>query len=66
MHLPNSEDFVGVNETSLNVALGFTAHLVQMLSSIIDIPLRYPVIHHGSRSKIVDHIADKIPDKDRE
>ncbi|KAK7575835.1 hypothetical protein V9T40_012121 [Parthenolecanium corni] len=66
VHLPNSEDFVGVNETSLNVALGFTAHLVEMLSLIIDIPLRYPVIHLGSRSKIVDHIADKIPDKDRE
>lgn len=64
--LPNSENFDGVDETSLSIALGFTAHLVQMISFIINIPLRYPIIHCGSRSKIVDHITDQIPDKDRE
>ncbi|XP_065202120.1 UV radiation resistance-associated protein [Planococcus citri] len=66
VHLPDSEDFDGKDDTSLSVALGFTAHLVQMISFIINIPLRYPVIHFGSRSKIVDHIIDQLPDKNRE
>ncbi len=66
VHLPNSEDFAGFNDVSLSVALGFTAHVVQKISYIINIPPRYPIIHYGSRSKIIDHIADHIPDKDRE
>lgn len=66
VHLPNSEDFDGKDDTSLSVALGFTAHMVQMISYIINIPLRYPIINLGSRSKIVDHIIDQLPVKNRE
>lgn len=66
VHLPNSEDFAGSDEVMISVALGFVAHLVQMISIFLQIPLRYPIIHVGSRSKIVDHVAEKIPDKDRE
>ena len=66
VHLPNSEDFAGHDEVMISIALGFVAHLVQMISIFLQLPLRYPVNHFGSRSKIVDHIAEKIPDKDRE
>ncbi|XP_023711583.1 UV radiation resistance-associated gene protein isoform X2 [Cryptotermes secundus] len=66
VHLPNSEDFAGSDEVMISVALGFVAHLVQMISIFLQVPLRYPVIHFGSRSKIVDHVVEKIPDKDRE
>lgn len=66
VHLPNSEDFAGNDEVMISVALGFVAHLVQMISIFLQVPLRYPIIHFGSRTKIVDHIAEKIPDKDRE
>lgn len=66
VHLPNSEDFAGSDEVVISVALGFVAHLVQMISIFLQVPLRYPIIHVGSRSKIVDHVAEKIPDKDRE
>ena len=66
VHLPNSEDFAGHDETTISVALGYVAHLVQMISYFLHVPLRYPICHSGSRSKVIDHIIDKIPDKERE
>lgn len=66
VHLPNSEDFAGHEENTISVALGYVAHVVQMISIFLQVPLRYPIIHFGSRSRMVDHIADKIPDNDRE
>jgi len=66
VHLPNSEDFAGQDEVMIAVALGYVTHLVSMIAQILDVPLRYAVRHLGSRSKITDHIVDKLPDKDRE
>lgn len=66
VHLPNSEDFAGHDETMISVALGYVAHLLQMITYFLDVPLRYPIYHAGSRSKIIDHIMDKIPDKERQ
>ncbi|XP_054285194.1 UV radiation resistance-associated protein-like [Macrosteles quadrilineatus] len=66
VHLPNSEDFAGHDEIMISVALGFVAHLVQMIAYFLHVPLRYSIVHAGSRSKIIDHITDKIPDKERE
>lgn len=66
VHLPNSEDFEGKDELMISVALGFVAHLVQMISYFLNVPTRYPICHFGSRSKIIDHITDNIPDKERE
>jgi len=37
-----------------------------MLAFFLDIPLRYPIRHFGSRSRIVDHITPQIPEKERE
>ncbi|XP_064206187.1 UV radiation resistance-associated gene protein isoform X1 [Anguilla rostrata] len=64
--LPNSEDFQGRDDGSVAVALGYTAHLVLMISCFLQIPLRYPVIHKGSRSSIKDTIMDKLNEKERE
>ncbi|KAG5843435.1 hypothetical protein ANANG_G00150920 [Anguilla anguilla] len=64
--LPNSEDFQGKDDGSVAVALGYTAHLVLMISCFLQIPLRYPVIHKGSRSSIKDTIMDKLNEKERE
>ncbi|KAJ8276582.1 hypothetical protein COCON_G00083340 [Conger conger] len=64
--LPNSEDFQAKDDGSVAVALGYTAHLVLMISCFLHIPLRYPVIHKGSRSSIKDTIMDKLNEKDRE
>lgn len=66
VHLPDSEDFQGHDEIQISVALGFVTHVIQMISIFLQVPLRYPVIHYGSRSRIVDQIADKIPDTERE
>lgn len=41
------------------VALGYTAHLVSMIS-FLQVPLRYSVIHKGSRSTTKDNINDKL------
>uniref|UniRef100_A0A8K9UZJ7 UV radiation resistance associated gene n=1 Tax=Oncorhynchus mykiss TaxID=8022 RepID=A0A8K9UZJ7_ONCMY len=64
--LPNSEDFQAKDDGSVAVALGYTAHLVLMISCFLQIPLRYPVIHKGSRSSIKDTITDKLSEKERE
>ncbi|XP_039281299.1 UV radiation resistance-associated protein [Nilaparvata lugens] len=66
VHLPNSEDFAGVNEAMISVGLGFVAHLLHMISYFLNVPLRYPLFHFGSRSTIIDHITDKISEKERE
>ncbi|RUS89951.1 hypothetical protein EGW08_002303 [Elysia chlorotica] len=64
--LPNAENYQGQDETRLSVALGFTCHLVQMVSHFMDMPLRYPMVHRGSRSVIIDHIHSKLLEKDRD
>ncbi|XP_014259994.1 UV radiation resistance associated protein [Cimex lectularius] len=66
VHLPDSEDFDGKDELMISVALGFVTHLVQMMSFFLNVPTRYPMVHFGSRSKIIDHISENISDKDRE
>ncbi|XP_033001873.1 UV radiation resistance-associated gene protein [Lacerta agilis] len=64
--LPNSEDFQAKDDGSNAVALGYTAHLVSMISFFLQVPLRYPIIHKGSRSAIKDNINDKLTEKERE
>uniref|UniRef100_A0A8C4ENF1 UV radiation resistance associated gene n=1 Tax=Dicentrarchus labrax TaxID=13489 RepID=A0A8C4ENF1_DICLA len=64
--LPNSEDFQAKDDGSVAVALGYTSHLVLMISCFLQVPLRYPVIHKGSRSSIKDTITDRLTEKERE
>ncbi|XP_053790453.1 UV radiation resistance-associated gene protein isoform X3 [Vidua chalybeata] len=64
--LPNSEDFQAKDDGSIAVALGYTAHLVSMISFFLQVPLRYPIIHKGSRSTIKDNINDKLTEKERD
>uniref|UniRef100_A0A670XZR5 UV radiation resistance associated n=1 Tax=Pseudonaja textilis TaxID=8673 RepID=A0A670XZR5_PSETE len=64
--LPNSENFQAKDDGSIAVALGYTAHLVSMISYFLQVPLRYPILHKGSRSAIKDNINDKLTEKERE
>jgi len=57
---------VGHDENMLAVALGYVCHLVAMISNVLDIPLRYPMDHQGSRSAIIDRIIDKLSDDERQ
>ena len=66
VQLPNAEDYGSETGGQVSVALGYTAHLVAMLTFFLGIPLRYPILHFGSRSRIVDHITMQIPNKERE
>ncbi|XP_066598188.1 UV radiation resistance-associated gene protein isoform X2 [Prorops nasuta] len=66
VHLPNSEDLDSSNDTQIAVALGYVAHTTQMIATFLNVPTRYPIIHYGSRSKIVDHLVENISDSDRQ
>lgn len=66
VHLPDSEDLELSNDTEVAVALGFVAHSTQMIANFLNIPIRYPIIHYGSRSKIIDHITENLPDNERQ
>lgn len=54
------------DDGSVAVALGYTSHLVLMISCFLQVPLRYPVMHKGSRSSIKDTITDRLTEKERE
>jgi len=64
--LPDAESLKEKDDTDNSVALGWSAHLVTMISNLLGVPLRYPINANGSRSSVVDHVLEKIPDKDRE
>lgn len=66
VHLPDSEELDSCNDTQAAVALGSVAHTTQMIASFLNVPTRYPIIHCASRSKVIDHITENIPDKDRQ
>lgn len=52
IHLPSSEHFEGHDETMVSVAIGYVGHLLISLSDILDITLRSPIKHYGSKSLI--------------
>lgn len=66
VYLPDSEELELSNDTQVAVALGFVAHTTQMIANFLNVPTRYPIIHYGSRSKVVDHIIESLPDNDRQ
>ena len=46
-------------------ALGYTAHLVSIVSYILDLPVRFPVTPALSQSTIRDDITAKLDEKRR-
>ena len=56
IHLPNS-NFTDINKDSVAAALGYTAHLVYLLSFYIAVPLPYPIHPYLSNSYINDPIS---------
>ncbi|ESO06903.1 hypothetical protein HELRODRAFT_191237 [Helobdella robusta] len=66
VHLPQSENMLGQDDVMISVALGYTAHLVSMVSFFLDVPLRYPIRNAGSSSSVRDDIIDLLNAKERE
>ena len=65
VHLPNSEQLDGHDDTMISIAIGYVTHLLVLISRLLDVTLRYQIIYFGSRSSIVDHLNDKLSDNDR-
>ena len=64
LHLPNANTTSSHPETDPDTtaaALGLVAHITQMLSLYLSIPLPYPPAPHGSTSTIQDPISTTMP-----
>ncbi|XP_019872280.2 UV radiation resistance-associated gene protein isoform X2 [Aethina tumida] len=66
IYLPNSDVLTDCSDVGLSVALGYVTHILTMCSIILQVPLRYPMLHYGSRSYITDNVSPLLPDKERE
>jgi hypothetical protein len=66
IHLPDAEMYSESTATSteISIALGYVAHAVLIVAKILNIPLRNPIKHEGSRSKILDNVKI-LPPSDR-
>nr|CAB3267582.1 UV radiation resistance-associated gene protein [Phallusia mammillata] len=63
--LPDSEHLHNREDTQTSVALDFTAQLLSMMSLFLLVPLRYPIVHKGANLMILDHVTEKLSEKDR-
>ncbi|KAL1518099.1 hypothetical protein ABEB36_001774 [Hypothenemus hampei] len=66
IHLPDSELLLDCQDPGVSVVLGYISHVLTMCSIFLQVPLRHPVKHFGSRSVIYDQVYPDIPDKERE
>ena len=57
VRLPSTGQFEGSPEEEVATALGWTAHLVYLLSLYLCVPLRYPVQPVGGRSLVKDPVS---------
>ncbi|XP_078695178.1 UV radiation resistance-associated protein-like, partial [Branchiostoma floridae x Branchiostoma belcheri] len=64
--LPNAEELQGKDDNMVEAGLGYAAHLLMMIAQFLQLPLQYPIIYRGSKSKIRDPITAKLADRDRE
>lgn len=68
IHLPDaemySESTSSTSSTEISIALGYVAHAVMIIARILNIPLRNPIKHEGSRSKVFDNVK-VLPPPDR-
>ncbi|KAJ8927868.1 hypothetical protein NQ314_019612 [Rhamnusium bicolor] len=65
IYLPNSDILTDCSDTKLSIALGYITHIVIMSSTFLQVPLRYPLTHYGSRSYITDNVSPLLPDRER-
>lgn len=57
IRLPPTGHFEGTPDEEVATALGWTAHLVYLLSGYLCVPLRYPVQPVGGRSQVKDPVS---------
>ena len=54
---PLAAHLLGLEDEPTSTAIGYTAHLLVLLAKLWAVPLRYRVICQGSRSVIIDDVA---------
>ncbi|XP_055339891.1 UV radiation resistance-associated gene protein-like [Paramacrobiotus metropolitanus] len=64
--LPSVDDYVNCDDTTLSASLGYAAHLLVLLSRILNVPLRYPLKFYCSTSSVTNPASARIYDRDRE
>ncbi|XP_044759353.1 UV radiation resistance-associated protein isoform X2 [Coccinella septempunctata] len=64
MHLPNSDLLSDITDDGVSVALGYVTHILMMCSKFLQVPLRYPMTHVGSRSTVIDETSPDLPEKE--
>jgi hypothetical protein len=57
--LPNSKFYLNNDEQQISVGLGYVSHCLLILCSILNIPLRHPIIYRASKSTIINYTHDK-------
>ena len=63
--VPNAEDISSIksaDEDKVATGLGYTAHILLMISQFLDMPLRFHIVHCGSRCGPTAMISMKIFD----
>lgn len=63
IHLPDAESYGDTQSSAIeiSIALGYVAHCVLIISRILNVPLRNPIKHEGSHSRIIDSIKVLAP-----
>lgn len=56
IRIPPPSQLSSVEDEQLSTALGYAAHLMLMLSKHLGVPLRYRIVHRGSRSAVRDDV----------
>ena len=59
VNLPNPKFYTNNDEQQISVGLGYVCHCLLILCSILNIPLRYPIIYRASKSTIINFTQDK-------
>ncbi|MFH4981123.1 hypothetical protein AB6A40_007832 [Gnathostoma spinigerum] len=57
-HLPDVYSLVGHQEIEVDAAIGYVVHMLLMLSSILNVSLRYPLVFFGSRSYVINPCSE--------
>ncbi|XP_078481900.1 LOW QUALITY PROTEIN: UV radiation resistance-associated protein [Ciona intestinalis] len=63
--LPDSEHFNTKEDNHTSVALGYAAQLLSMMSQFLLVAMRYQIVQQGSHSSVIDHVTEKLNDKER-
>jgi hypothetical protein len=58
--LPSSEQLLSVDDQQAEAALGFVCQVLIVIAKLIDVPLRFDLLFHGSQNWIVDKTHSEL------